>query len=53
MEGQEVDGAVVFVDLDGVAAAESDVGAADPGEVVELAEAADLAIGPRDGGRYL
>ncbi len=43
--GGEVDGAVVLVDLDGVAAAEGDVGAADAGEVREDALAADGAGG--------
>ncbi len=43
--GGEVDGAVVLVDLDGVAAAEGDVGAAFSGEVGEDALAADGAVG--------
>ena len=43
--GGEVYGAVVLVDLDGVAAAEGDVGPADAGEVGEDALAADGAIG--------
>ena len=43
--GGEVDGAVVLVDLDGVAAAEGDVGAAFAGEVGEDALAADGAVG--------
>ena len=43
--GGEVDGAVVLVDLDGVAAAEGDVRAAFAGEVGEDALAADLAGG--------
>ena len=43
--GGEVDWAVVLVDLDGVAAAEGDVGAADAGEVREDALAADGAGG--------
>ena len=43
--GGEVDGAVVLVDLDGVAAAERDVGAVLAGEVSEDAQAADLATG--------
>ncbi len=41
--GGEVDGAVVLVDLDGVAAAESDVGAAFAGQMGEDALAADAA----------
>ena len=49
-QGGEVDGAVVLVDLDGVAAAEGDVGAGVAGEVGEDALAADLAAGARGGG---
>ena len=45
--GGEVYGAVVLVDLDGVAAAEGDVGAAFAGEVGEDALAADGAGGVR------
>ena len=45
LQGGEVDGAVVLVDLDGVAAAEGDVGAVLAGEVGEDALAADLAAG--------
>jgi len=41
MQGGEIDGAVMLVDLDGVAAAEGDVRAADSGEMGELACAAD------------
>ena len=48
--GGEVDGAVVLVDLDGVAAAEGDVGAAFAGEVGEDALAADGAVGVGVGG---
>ena len=48
--GGEVDGAVVLVDLDGVAAAEGDVRAADAGEVREDALAADGAGGVRGAG---
>ena len=43
--GGKVDGTVVLMDLDGVAAAEGDVGAADAGEVREDALAADDAVG--------
>ena len=50
LEGGEVDGAVMLVNLDGVAAAEGDVGAACAGEVGEDALAADLAIGARRAG---
>ena len=45
LEGGEVDGAAVLVDLDGVAAAEGDVWASRAGEVGEDALAADLAAG--------
>ncbi len=45
--GGEVDGAVVLVDLDGVAAAEGDVRAAFAAQVGEVAALADLAV--RDG----
>lgn len=48
--GGEVDGAVVLVNLDGVAAAESDVRAAFAGEVGEEALAADGAGGVGSGG---
>ena len=48
--GGEVDRAVVLVNLDGVAAAESDVGAADAGEMGEDALAADSAGGVWAGG---
>ena len=48
--GGEVDGAVVLVDLDGVAAAEGDVGAAFAGEMGEDALAADGAVGAGRGG---
>ena len=41
--GGEVDGAVMLVDLDGVAAAESDVGATFAGKMGEDALAADAA----------
>ena len=44
-EGGEVDGAVVLVDLDGVASAEGDVRAAFAGEMGELALGADGAVG--------
>ena len=50
--GGEVDGAMVLVDLDGVAAAEGDVRAAFSGEVGEDALAADGAVGVRLGGVY-
>ena len=50
LHGGEVDGAMVLVDLDGVAAAEGDVGAEGSGEVGEVAEVADLAAGARGGG---
>src|ERR1700722_8489194 len=43
--GAEVYGAVVLVDLDGVAAAEGDVGTAFSGEVGEDALATDDAVG--------
>ena len=43
--GGEVDGAVMLVDLDGVAAAEGDVGPAFSGEVGEDSLAADFAGG--------
>ena len=46
----EVDGTVVLVDLDGVAAAEGDVRAAFAGKVGEDALAADLAGGVRSAG---
>ena len=49
-QGGEVDGAVVLVDLHGVAAAEGDVGAVPAGEVGEDALAADFAIGAGSGG---
>ena len=49
--GGEVDGAVMLVDLDGVAAAESDVGAVLAGEMGEVALAADLAAGAGRGRR--
>ncbi len=48
--GGEVDGAVMLVDLDGVAAAEGDVGAPFPGEVGEDSLAADFAGGVWGGG---
>ncbi len=48
--GGEVDGAVVLVDLDGVAAAEGDVGAAFAGQMGEDALAADGAGGVRGAG---
>ena len=48
--GAEVDGAVVLVDLDGVAAAEGDVGAAFSCEMGEDAVAADGAVGVGFGG---
>jgi hypothetical protein len=48
--GVEVYGAMVLVDLDGVAAAESDVGTAFSGEVGEDALAADGAVGVGPGG---
>ena len=48
--GGEVDRAVVFVNLDGVAAAEGDVRAAFAGKVGEDALAADLAGGVRSAG---
>ena len=43
--GGEVDGPVMLVDLDGVAAAESDVGAVAAGKMGEDALPADLAVG--------
>ena len=43
--GGEVDGAVVFMDLDGVSAAEGDVRTAFAGEMGEDALAADFAAG--------
>ena len=43
--GREVDRAMVLVDLDGVAAAESDVGSILAGKVVEDTFAADFAAG--------
>jgi hypothetical protein len=49
-EGGEIDGAMVLVDLDGIAAAESDVGAVLAGEVGEGLPAAYLAAGTRRGG---
>ncbi len=52
-EGGEVDGAVVLMDLYGVAAAEGDVGAAFAGEVGEDALAADGAVGIGVGGADL
>ena len=50
--GGEVDGAVMLVDLDGVAAAEGDVGTAFSGEVGEDALATDGAGWVRRGGVY-
>ena len=44
LEGSEVDGAVVLVDLDRVAATEGDMGAVLAGEVSEDALAANLAV---------
>ena len=49
-EGGEVDGAMVLVYLDGVAAAEGDVGAILSGEVGEDALGTDLAVGAWGGG---
>lgn len=46
----EVDGAGVLVDLDGVAAAEGDVGAALAAQVAEVSRAADLTTGMGAGG---
>ena len=46
----EVEGVVVLVDLDGVAAAEGDVGALVSGEVAEDALATDFAVGARSRG---
>jgi hypothetical protein len=46
----EIDRAMTLVDLDGVASAESDVGAAFAGEVGEAALAADAAVGAWGGG---
>ena len=51
--GGEVDGAVMLVDLDGVAAAEGDVRAAFAGEMGEDALAADGAAGVGRGGADL
>jgi len=50
LEGEKIDGAVVFVDLDGVASAESDVWSAFSSEVAEVASGADLAAWVRGGG---
>ena len=43
-EGEQVDGALVFVNLDGVSSAEGDVGAVEAGEVAEVAGGADVAV---------
>ena len=48
--GGKVDGAVVLVDLDGVAAAEGDVGAGAPARWVKLRMIADGALGIGGGG---
>jgi len=45
----EIDGAIVLVDLHGVAAAEGDVGAGIAGERTKITLAADLAAGARMG----
>ena len=50
VESEEVEGAVVLVDLDRVAAAEGDVGALVAGEMAEDAAAADIAVRARGGG---
>ena len=50
LECGEIDGAVVLVDLDGIAAAEGDVGALIAGEGTEDALAADFAVGAGPGG---
>lgn len=50
VHGFEVDGAVMLVDLDGVAAAEGDLRAVFAGEVDEDALAADGTVGARGGG---
>ncbi len=50
LQGGEVDGVVVLVDLDGVAAAEGDVRALLAGEMAEEALATDFAVGARGGG---
>jgi len=50
--GGKVDGAVVLVDLDGVASAKGDVRAAFAGEMGEDAFAADFASGVWFGGAY-
>ena len=52
-EGGEIDGAMVFVDLDGVAATESNVSAALSGEVGEDALAADETTRARGAGYNL
>ena len=52
-EGDEVQGTVVFVDLDGVTAAEGDVGALLARERAEDSPAADLAVETRLDGRNL
>ena len=48
--GGQVDGAVMLVDLDGVATAESDVRTAFAAKMGEVAQAADLAARARGGG---
>ena len=48
--GGKVDGAVMLVDLDGVASAEGDVGAAFPCQMREATLSADGAVGIRGGG---
>jgi hypothetical protein len=53
VHGAEIDGAMVLVDLHGVAPAEGDVWASDAGQVGELARTADAAADPRPKGRNL
>ena len=50
LERGEVEGVEVLMDLDGVAAAEGDVGALVSGEVAEDSLAADFAVGARGAG---
>ena len=50
LQGGEVDGTVVLVDLDGIAAAQGDVRAMGASEVRETAEITDLAAGALSGG---
>ena len=50
LHGGEIDGPVVLVDLDGVAAAEADMRAEGAGEMGEVAEVTDVAAGTWGGG---